>query len=406
MATRDQVLGMFGASPEAIMARIRRERAQEVLKTQDPFQRAGGAIGLGLARMFGGEPEEVTRQRRLQETLQGVDMTNPDQMTQAAGLLNQAGFSNEAMQLLSRADQFRTSAQQRATSEAQADAATATAESTRAQTRRGLYERVDETISQAVEIEGKIYYVPVKAKVKYNKETGDREVLTSSDELLKMAQQSAQKMKREDLAAQSEETLRKAQLTAAQKQATLAEKQLTEEQRKAGMTTGLARVPIDRVETDALTQRPKRITGWEYKSVTGKMVNGVFTPNMEQLPEGAEVVDDDGIPQNATKVDRSKDIIITTRGQLFKQVGSGENAQFFQVSKVGDIEYTLPNPVDPGTLYKAQQEDQKPSTSVEPRPTAPGNTKAKADWDRQYGRTHYPDGTIKPNQEGFEDAAG
>jgi hypothetical protein len=75
MAQRDQVLGMFGASPEQIIARIRREQAQEVLRTQDPFQRAGGAIGMGLARMFGGEPAEVTRQRQFTaSTLQGVNM--------------------------------------------------------------------------------------------------------------------------------------------------------------------------------------------------------------------------------------------------------------------------------------------------------------------------------------------
>ena len=410
MAQRDQVLGMFGASPEQIMARRRREQAQEVLRTQDPFQRAGGAIGMGLARMFGGEPEEVTRQRRLQQALQGVDMTNPEQMTQAASMLNQAGFSNEAMQLLSRADQFRTSEQQRATSEAQAAYATQQTEASKADVKRGLFERVDETISQAVTIDGKTFYVPVKAKVKYNKETGDREVLTSPSELEQMGQQAAQKMNREELAAQSEATLRETQLTTAKKQQTLAEAQLTATQKKAGETTGLVRVPIQRDEFDPLTQRTKKVTGFEYKATTGTMKtdeNGkeIFVPNM-QLPPDAEVVDDKGLPQGAIEIDRSKDLTIESRGQEFVKVGAGDEAKFYQLVRVGDLEYYMPTPVDPGTIYQSQQEGQKPSTSVEARPTAPGNTKAKADWDRQYGRTHYSDGTLKPNQEGFEDAAG
>jgi len=271
MAQRDQVLGMFGASPEQIMARRRREQAQEVLRTQDPFQRAGGAIGMGLARMFGGEPEEVTRQRRLQQALQSVDMTNPEQMTQAARMLNQAGFSNEALQLLSRADEFRTSAQQRATSEAQAAYATQQTEASKAAVKRGLYDRVEETTSYPVTIDGKTYYVPVKARVQYNKETGERTVTSDNKELERQGMEAAQKMNREELAAQSEATLRQAQLTAAKKQQTLAEAQLTATQKKAGETTGLVRVPIQRDEFDPLTQRTKKVTGFEYKATTGTM---------------------------------------------------------------------------------------------------------------------------------------
>ena len=367
MAQRDQVLGMFGASPEQIMARIRREQAQDVLSTQDPFQRAGGAIGMGLARMFGGEPAEVTRQRQLQQTLQGVNMEDPQQMTQAARVLNQAGFSNEAMQLLSRADQFRTSAMDRERSQASIDLAEQQVEASKAEVARGLFERVDETISQAVTIDGKTFYVPVKAKVKYNKETGAREVLTSPSELEQMGQQAAQKMNREDLAAQSEATLRQAQLTAAQKQATLAEAQLTTAQKKAGETTGLVRVPIQRDEFDPLTQRTKKVTGYEYKATTGTMTtdengNEIFVPNM-QLPPEAEVVDDKGLPQGAVEIDRSKDLTIESRGQEFVKVGPGDDAKFYQVVRLGDLEYYMPTPVDPGTIYQAQQEEQQASTT-------------------------------------------
>jgi hypothetical protein len=350
------------------MARIRREQAQEVLRTQDPFQRAGGAIGMGLARMFGGEPEEVTRQRRLQQALQGVDMTNPEQMTQAASMLNQAGFSNEAMQLLSRADEFRTSAIGRERSQAAIDLATQQVEASKADVKRGLFERVDETISQAVTIDGKTFYVPVKAKVKYNKETGEREVLTSSTELEQMGQQAAQKMNREDLAAQSEATLREAQLTTAKKQATLAEAQLTTAQKKAGETTGLVRVPIQRDEFDPLTQRTKKVTGFEYKATTGTMTtdeNGkeIFVPNM-QLPPEAEVVDDKGLPQGAIEIERGRETTITnSSGQEFVKVGAGEEAKFYQVITEGDSVYYMPTPVDPGSILSQSAEEKQTSTT-------------------------------------------
>jgi hypothetical protein len=368
MAQRDQVLGMFGASPEQIMARIRREQAQEVLRTQDPFQRAGGAIGMGLARMFGGEPAEVTRQRQLQQTLQGVDMENPEQMTQAARVLNQSGFSNEAMQLLSRADQFRTSAMDRERSQASIDLAGQQVEASKAEVARGLFERVDETISQPVTIDGQTYYVPVKAKVKYNKETGAREVLTSTSELEQMGQQAAQKMKREDLAAQSEATLRETQLTAAKKQATLADAQLTATQKKAGETTGLVRVPIQRDEFDPLTQRTKKVTGYEYKATTGTMTtdengNEIFVPNM-QLPPEAEVVDDKGLPQGAIEIERGRETTITnSSGQEFVKVGAGEEAKFYQVITEGDSVYYMPTPVDPGSILNQASEEEQTTQS-------------------------------------------
>jgi len=374
MAQRDQVLGMFGASPEQIMARIRREQAQDVLRTQDPFQRAGGAIGMGLARMFGGEPAEVTRQRQLQQTLQGVNMEDPEQMTQAARVLNQSGFSNEAMQLLSRADQFRTSAMDRERSQASIDLAGQQVEASKAEVARGLFERVDETISQPVTIDDQTYYVPVKAKVKYNKETGAREVLTSTSELEQMGQQAAQKMKREDLAAQSEATLRKAQLTTAKKQATLADAQLTQAERDANITTGLVKVPVEEEIKDLAGRVTGYRTGFEYKQAKGRMVTNeegkeIFQPFLSDSMPVAEVVDDEGLPQGAIKIDRSKDLTIESRGQEFVKVGPGDDAKFYQVITEGDLVYYMPTPVDPGTIYQAQQEEQQASTTASQQST-------------------------------------
>ena len=118
MATRNQVLSLFGASPEQILEQRRREQAAEVLKQRDPFARAGGAIGMGLARLFGGEPAEVTRQRELYSQLQGVNFENPEQMRAAAASLS-SQFPDRALQLLSLAEQSEARQQQIATGVAQ-----------------------------------------------------------------------------------------------------------------------------------------------------------------------------------------------------------------------------------------------------------------------------------------------
>lgn len=118
MATRNQVLSLFGASPEQILEQRRREQAMDVLKQADPFQRAGSAIGVGLARMFGGEPAEVTRQRELYSQLEGVNFENPEQMRAAAASL-QNQFPDRALQLLSLAEQSEARQQTIAASQAQ-----------------------------------------------------------------------------------------------------------------------------------------------------------------------------------------------------------------------------------------------------------------------------------------------
>ena len=135
--------------------------------------------------MFGGKSEELQRAEQLQQTLQGLDMTDPDQMTQAANVLNQAGFSNEAMQLLSRADQFRTSAQDRATSQAREEAA-------RAEITRGQFVRGKET--RMVMIDGQS--VPVEVDVKINRDTQDVELVTSQKQMEARAKAVADKLSR------------------------------------------------------------------------------------------------------------------------------------------------------------------------------------------------------------------
>lgn len=368
MATRNQVLSMFGATPAQVLANQRQKQAEMIMSQRDPFAKTGAALGTALAGLFGSKTPELQRAEKLQQTLQSVNMESPDEMVQAAEVLRQAGFPSEAMQLLSRADQFRTSQVDRERSQAAIDLSEQQKAASQASVKRGLLERVDETISQPVVLDGQTFYVPVKAKVQYNKETGARQVLTSADELKQMAQQSAQKMQREELAAQSEATLRETQLTAAKKQATLAEAQLTTVQKKAGETTGLVRVPVERNEFDPLTQRTKKVTGFEYKATTGTMTtdeNGkeIFVPNM-QLPPEAEVVDDNGLPQGAIEIKEGEQITIESRGQEFVKIGAGQDEKFYQVITEGGRKYYLPTnpPVDPGTIYATTEEEQTQSS--------------------------------------------
>lgn len=118
MATRNQVLSLFGASPEQIMQRQAQEQAQAIQGMQNPYQQVGAVIGTGLGRLFGGEDPEVTRQRELRSMLEGVNFENPDQIRQAASMLAEQ-FPDRALQLITMADELETRAQQRATSAAQ-----------------------------------------------------------------------------------------------------------------------------------------------------------------------------------------------------------------------------------------------------------------------------------------------
>jgi hypothetical protein len=107
MATRNQVLSLFGASPEQILEQRRREQAADILKQQDPFARAGSAIGVGLARMFGGEPAEVTQQRELYGMLNQINLEDPEQLRSAATTLKDR-FPDKALQLLMLANERET----------------------------------------------------------------------------------------------------------------------------------------------------------------------------------------------------------------------------------------------------------------------------------------------------------
>jgi hypothetical protein len=184
-----------------------------------------------------------------------------------------------------------------------------------------------------------------------------------------MGQQAAQTMNREELAAQSEATLRQAQLTAAKKQATLAEAQLTQAERDANITTGLVKVPVEEEIKDLAGRITGYRTGFEYKQAKGRMVKNeegkeIFQPFLSDSMPVAEAVDDKGLPQGAVEIKEGKQLTIESRGQEFVKIGAGDNEKFYQVITEGGIKYYVPTnpPVDPGTIY-APTEEEQPSTT-------------------------------------------
>ena len=100
MATRNEVLTLFGATPQQIAEKQRREQAAIVLSQQDPYAKVGTAIGVGLGRLFGGKSAEVIEAEQLQEARTGIDLQSVEGMRAAAARLAQAGFEDRSLQLL------------------------------------------------------------------------------------------------------------------------------------------------------------------------------------------------------------------------------------------------------------------------------------------------------------------
>lgn len=84
MATRDQVLSLFGATPQQILERQRRSNAEFMAAQRDPFGQAGAAIGLGLARAFGKPSQEMQMAEQMQAAVAGVDPNDPEALRQLA----------------------------------------------------------------------------------------------------------------------------------------------------------------------------------------------------------------------------------------------------------------------------------------------------------------------------------
>lgn len=119
MATRNQVLSLFGATPAQIQEQQRQRQAERILSQRDPYAKTGAAIGTALGSMFGRENTELARAEQLQQALGQVKFDNPESMYQGAEMLNSMGFPNEAVQLLGLAQDRAMSEQRMATSKAQ-----------------------------------------------------------------------------------------------------------------------------------------------------------------------------------------------------------------------------------------------------------------------------------------------
>jgi len=108
MATRNQVLSLFGATPQQIQEQERLRQAEFLASQRDPYQSAGAAIGVGLGRLFGGESDEVAQARRMQEAVQGVDTNDPNALRELAKGV--AGFApQQALQISAYASELEKS---------------------------------------------------------------------------------------------------------------------------------------------------------------------------------------------------------------------------------------------------------------------------------------------------------
>lgn len=119
MATRNQVLSLFGATPAQIQEQQRQKQAEMILSQRDPYAKTGAALGTALAGLFGGKTPEVERAEQLQQALGQVQFDNPESMYQGAEMLNTLGFPNEAVQLLGLAQDRAMNEQRIATAQAQ-----------------------------------------------------------------------------------------------------------------------------------------------------------------------------------------------------------------------------------------------------------------------------------------------
>jgi len=73
MAKADTVYSLFGMKTPQQVARERiAEQQKYIFSQQDPFARAGSAIGVGLARLFGGPSAEEQKAQQFQELISGA----------------------------------------------------------------------------------------------------------------------------------------------------------------------------------------------------------------------------------------------------------------------------------------------------------------------------------------------
>lgn len=108
MATRNQVLSLFGATPEQIRQKQLQEQQQAIFSQQDPYARLGTALGTGLGRLFGGESAEMAQARQMQEAVSGVDPNDPQALRTLAQSVSQFA-PQQALQIAAYASELEKS---------------------------------------------------------------------------------------------------------------------------------------------------------------------------------------------------------------------------------------------------------------------------------------------------------
>ena len=103
MAKQDTVYSLFGMrSPQQVAAEnLKRQQAFLQQASRDPYQMAGGAIGLGLARLFGGPSEEMQKAEQLEAIGREYQPGNLQNMAETYTRLKEAGAPAETLQRLS-----------------------------------------------------------------------------------------------------------------------------------------------------------------------------------------------------------------------------------------------------------------------------------------------------------------
>jgi len=80
MATREQILGMFGATPAQVRQRQLNQEQTERDSSSSGMDKAGKAIGQGLGTLFGLKSPEMEMAEQMQGAMQGVDLQDPTQL--------------------------------------------------------------------------------------------------------------------------------------------------------------------------------------------------------------------------------------------------------------------------------------------------------------------------------------
>jgi len=105
MATRNQILGMFGARPDQIQAAERDRMAALMASQQTNEQRLGSGIGMALGSLFKQKSPEMQMAEKMQGAMQGIDPNDATQLRALAQTV--AEFAPErALQIASYANEL------------------------------------------------------------------------------------------------------------------------------------------------------------------------------------------------------------------------------------------------------------------------------------------------------------